>query len=203
MRSSTETKRGAARRASNDVDEARFGLAAPAVTVTDGNPTPGVTGTSLASGDVDPLTLTGSGKGSPSGPTDPQPGSISVGLLGGLRVRVGGGTLGSRALGGPKRRLVFLALLLHRSPPGVDSEWLENVRRMHDRLVRKDLIADTKKVAGLPFDGAERWARLVLEGDPLDESASHALLSSREARGQHPEGLQAYGQCRRLFAAEL
>jgi DNA-binding SARP family transcriptional activator len=88
-------------------------------------------------------------------------------------------------------------------PEVVDSEWLENVRKMDDHLVRKDLIAAAKKVAGLPFDNAERWARLVLEGDPLDESASHALLSSREARGQHTEGLQAYDQCRRLFAAEL
>ena len=88
-------------------------------------------------------------------------------------------------------------------PEVVDSEWLDNVRTMHDQNVRKDLIAAANKVAGLPADSAERWARLALEGDPLDESAWHALLSSMEARGHHADGLQAYDQCRRLFAAEL
>jgi len=88
-------------------------------------------------------------------------------------------------------------------PEVVDSEWLDNVRRTHDQKVRKDLIAAANKVLGLPTDSAERWARLALEGDPLDESAWHALLSSMEARGQHAYGLQVYDQCRRLFAAEL
>jgi DNA-binding SARP family transcriptional activator len=304
MRTSTGTKRGATRRASSGVDQACFGVATPAVTVRGGNPTTGIAGTSLAAGGVDPLTPTGSGKGSTHGPTDHQAGLISVDLLGGLRVRAGGATLGSRALGGPMPRLVLLALLLHRgapvskarlvsllwgeSPPPavdvtlrgyvctlrkklqpglaargslimtvaggyaidmarvdldlvryerlvsaalhsgtsagdalpmlhqamalaaspllpevVDSEWLENVRWRHDQLVRKDLIAAAKKVSGLPFDSAERWARLALEGDPLDESAWHALLSSMESRGQHADGLRAYDQCRRLFAAEL
>lgn len=304
MRSSTESKRGRARRASSGVDEACLGIAAPAVTVRGGNATTGFTGTSLASGGVEPLTLTGLGRRSPGGPTDRQGGLISVDLLGGLRVRAGGATLGSRALGGPKSRLVWLALLLHRgapvsrarlvsllwgeSPPPrvdvtlrgyvsalrkklqpglsaggslittvaggyaidmdrvdldlvryerllsaglhpetsasdalpmlqqamaltaspllpevVDSEWLENVRTMHDQKVRKDLIAAATKVAGLPSDSAERWARLALEGDPLDESGWHVLLSSMEARGHHADGLRAYDQCRRMFAAEL
>jgi len=88
-------------------------------------------------------------------------------------------------------------------PEVVDSEWLDNVRRTHDQEVRKDLIAAANKVSGLPTDIAERWARLALEADPLDESAWHALLSSMEARGQHADGLRAYDQCRRLFAAEL
>jgi len=88
-------------------------------------------------------------------------------------------------------------------PEVVDSEWLDNVRRMHDQNVRKDRIAAARKVAGQPSDSAERWARLALEGDPLDESAWHALLSVLEARGQHADGLQAYDRCRRLFAAEL
>jgi SARP family transcriptional regulator, regulator of embCAB operon len=304
MRTSRGTTRGATRRASRGIDEGGFGITTPSVTVTGGSPTAGFTGTSLASGGVDPLTVIGSRKGSTCGPTDHQEVSFSVDLLGGLRVRAGGGTLGSRALGGPKPRLVLLALLLHRgapvskdrlvsllwgeSPPPradvtlrgyvcalrrklrpgladernlittvswgyaidmdrvdldlvryerlvsaalhpetsasdalpmlrqamalaacpllpevVDSEWLENVRRMHDQKVRKDLVAAAKKVAGLPFDSAERWARLALEDDPLDESAWHALLSSLQARGQHADGLRAYDRCRRLFAAEL
>jgi DNA-binding SARP family transcriptional activator len=235
---------------------------------------------------------------------DPDAGGISVDLLGGLRVRAGGRTLGPRELGGTKPRLVLFALLLHRgspvskdrlvsllwgeSPPrrakatleayvcvlrktlqpgqaareslittvagcyaidmsrvdldlvryeGLvsaalhsgasaadalpllrqamalaesallpeesDSEWLDDARRIHNQNVHKDLIAASHKVAGLPFDSAERWARLALEGDPLDESAWHALVASMEASGQHADGLRAYDECRRLFAAEL
>jgi DNA-binding SARP family transcriptional activator len=228
---------------------------------------------------------------------------INIDLLGGLRVRVGGTTLGPRELGGSKPRRILLALLLHRGSPvskdrllsllwggcppssakatleayicvlrkklqpgqgrgsvittvsgcyaidmsrvnmdvvryeglisaalhpavsaadalpmlrramaiaeapllpeEVDSEWLDDVRRIHNQSIRSDLIAAAHKVAGLPFDSAERWARLALEGDPLDESAWHALLKSMEASGQHADGLQAYDQCRKLFAAEL
>ena len=236
--------------------------------------------------------------------TDQDAGRISVELLGGLRVRAGGTTMGPRELGGTKPRHVLLALLLHRgapvskdklvsllwggSPPScakatleayvcvlrkklqpgqtvraslittvagcyaidmgrvdldvaryegliaaalhtdvsaadalpmlhqamalvespllpeeVDREWLDDVRRIHGQCVRKNLVAAASKVAGLPTGSAERWARLALEGDPLDESAWHALLLSMEASGQHADGLQAYDQCRRLFAAEL
>jgi DNA-binding SARP family transcriptional activator len=232
------------------------------------------------------------------------PDRISVDMLGGLRVRAGGMTLGPRELGAAKPRRVLLALLLHRgapvtkdrlvsmlwdgAPPScakatleayvcllrkklqpgksvrgslittvagcyaidmdrvdldvvryehlvsaalhvdvspadalpmlrqamaiaespllpeeIDSEWLDDVRRTHHQTVRKDLIAAAHKVAGLPFDSAERWARMALEGEPLDESAWHALLASLEASGQHADGLQVYDQCRRLFAAEL
>jgi DNA-binding SARP family transcriptional activator len=235
---------------------------------------------------------------------DEEAGSISVDLLGGLRVRAGETTMGPRELGGAKPRRVLLALLLHRgspvskdrlvsllwggSPPScakatleayvcvlrkklqprqavrsslittvagcyainmdrvdldlvryerlmsaalqpatsatdalpmlneamalaespllpeeIDSEWLDDVRRIHNQNIRNDLIAAANKVAGLPSGSAERWARLALEGDPLDESAWHALLASKEASGQHADGLQAYDQCRRLFAAEL
>ena len=235
---------------------------------------------------------------------DQDAGSISVDLLGGLRVQTGETTMGPRELGGAKPRHVLLALLLHRgspvskdrlvsllwggSPPScakatleayvcvlrkklqphqavrsslittvagcyainmervdldvvryerlmsaaiqpatsatdalpmlhqatalaespllpeeVDSEWLDDVRRIHNQNIRKDLIAAANKVAGLPSGSAERWARLALESDPLDESAWHALLTSKEASGQHADGLQAYDQCRRLFAAEL
>ena len=88
-------------------------------------------------------------------------------------------------------------------PEEVDSEWLDDVRRIHHQDVRKNLIAAANKVSGLSSGSAERWARLALEGDPLDESAWHALLSSMETSGQHADGLQAYDQCRRLFAAEL
>jgi SARP family transcriptional regulator, regulator of embCAB operon len=88
-------------------------------------------------------------------------------------------------------------------PEEVESEWLDEIRSIHNENVRKDLIAAANKVAGLPSDSAQRWARLALEGDPLDESAWRALLTVKEARGQHADGLQAYDQCRRLFAAEL
>jgi DNA-binding SARP family transcriptional activator len=229
---------------------------------------------------------------------------ISIDVLGGLRVRTGAATLGSRELGGAKPRRILLALLLHRgspvskdrlvsllwdgSPPScangtleayvcilrkklqpgqaargslittvagcyaidmsrvdldlvryerlisaalssqasatealpmlheaielaespllpeeVDSEWLDDVRRIHTQQVRKDLVAAAHKVAGLPFGNAERWARQALESDPLDESAWNALLAAMEASGQHADGLQVYDQCRRLFAAEL
>ena len=88
-------------------------------------------------------------------------------------------------------------------PEEVDSEWLDDVRRIHHQNLRKDLIAAANKVAGLSAGSAERWARLALESDPLDESAWHALLAIKEATGQHADGLQAYDQCRKLFAAEL
>ena len=88
-------------------------------------------------------------------------------------------------------------------PEEVDSEWLDDVRRIHNLKIRKDMVAAANKVAELSCGSAERWARLALEGDPLDESAWHALLASKEASGQHADGLQAYDQCRRLFAAEL
>jgi SARP family transcriptional regulator, regulator of embCAB operon len=88
-------------------------------------------------------------------------------------------------------------------PEERDSEWLDEVRRVHNQGVRNNLIAAATKVAGMPSGCAERWARLALEGDPLDESAWHALLLALEAGGQHADGLRAYDHCRRLFAAEL
>ena len=88
-------------------------------------------------------------------------------------------------------------------PEEVDSEWLEDARRVHNQNVHKHLIAAANKVAGLPGGSAELWARAALQGDPLNESAWHALLASMEANGQHADGLQAYDQCRRLFAEEL
>ena len=88
-------------------------------------------------------------------------------------------------------------------PEEVDSEWLDDVRRAHQQNVRKNLVAAANKVSGLPSGSGERWARLALESDALDESAWHALLSSMETGGKHADGLQAYDQCRRLFAAEL
>ena len=229
---------------------------------------------------------------------------ISVELLGGLRVRAGGTTMGPRELGGAKVRRILLALLLQRGapvskerlvsllwdgrPPGgakatlesyvsvlrktlqphqsaraslimtvadgyaidmsrvdldlaryeallsgalrtdvaaVDAlpaleaamtlagspllpdefgcEWLDEARRIHDQGIRQSLIAAANKVAGLAPGSAERWARLALEGDPLDESAWHALLGCMESSGQHADGLRAYDDCRRLFGAEL
>jgi DNA-binding SARP family transcriptional activator len=88
-------------------------------------------------------------------------------------------------------------------PEELDCEWLDDFRRIHDQQARKDLVAAANKVARLPSGGAERWARLALEGDPLDESAWHALLESMEHSGQHADGLRAYDRCRRLFNAEL
>jgi len=88
-------------------------------------------------------------------------------------------------------------------PEEVESDWLDEMGSIHNENVRKDLIAAANKVAGLPSNSAERWARLALERDALDESAWRALLTIKEARGQHADGLQAYDQCRRLFAAEL
>ena len=88
-------------------------------------------------------------------------------------------------------------------PEESDCEWLDDVRRTHTQNVHRDLVAAAHKVAGLPSDSAERWARQALESDPLDESAWNALMAAMEASGQHADGLQAYDQCRRLFAAEL
>jgi DNA-binding SARP family transcriptional activator len=88
-------------------------------------------------------------------------------------------------------------------PEEFGNQWLEEVRRIHKRGVRTHLIAAANKVAGLPCGSAERWARLALEEDPLDESAWHALLQSMEANGHHAAGLQAYDQCRSVFAAQL
>lgn len=88
-------------------------------------------------------------------------------------------------------------------PEEVESPWLDDARRIHKQNVRKDLIAASDKVAGLSSVSSERWARLALEDDPLDESAWHALLTGMEASGHHARGLQTYDQCRRLFAAEL
>jgi DNA-binding SARP family transcriptional activator len=88
-------------------------------------------------------------------------------------------------------------------PEEFGSEWLDEVRFIHDQDVRKGLVAGADKVAGLSCRSAERWARLALEEDPLDESAWHALLQNLEASGHHADGLQAYDQCRKVFAAEL
>jgi DNA-binding SARP family transcriptional activator len=88
-------------------------------------------------------------------------------------------------------------------PEELDSQWLGDVCRTHDQQIHQDLVAAALKVAVLPGDIAERWARRALQSDPLDESAWYALLVGIEANGQHADGLQAYDQCRRLFAAEL
>ena len=236
--------------------------------------------------------------------TNHDTGRISVDLLGGLRVRAGGATMGPRELGGAKPRHVLVALLLNRgtpvskdrlmallwgeSPPSsatatlegyvcvlrkrlqplqsargslittmagcyaidmsrvdldlvryetlvatalepatsaadalpmlqeamalaqspllpeeVESPWLDDARRIYKDSVRTNLIAAAEKVSGHSCVSSERWARLALESDPLDESAWHALLTGMEASGHHARGLQSYDQCRRLFAAEL
>jgi DNA-binding SARP family transcriptional activator len=88
-------------------------------------------------------------------------------------------------------------------PEEVNSDWLDDARRIHNQNVHKHLIAAANKVAGLQCGSAVLWARLALQGDPLNESGWHALLASMEASGQHADGLQAYDQCRRLFAEEL
>jgi len=88
-------------------------------------------------------------------------------------------------------------------PDEFDCEWLDDARRVHDQTVRTGLIAAANKVVVLSSASAERWARLALEGDPLDESAWQALLRSMESGGQDAAGLRAYDQCRRLFASEL
>jgi SARP family transcriptional regulator, regulator of embCAB operon len=88
-------------------------------------------------------------------------------------------------------------------PEEVGGEWLDELRSIHDQDVRKGLVAAADKVAGLSCSSAERWARLALEGDPLDESAWHALLQTLETNGHHAAGLQAYDDCRKVFAAEL
>ena len=233
---------------------------------------------------------------------------ISVNMLGGLRVRAGGRSLGPRELGGPKPRHLLLALLLNRGAPvskerlvslvwdeppphsakatleayvstlrkalrprplaqtqtqeslimtvaggyaidmacvdldlaryehlmsaalqpdtdpsdalpmlqqamalagspllpeEVGSEWLDEVRFIHNQNVHKALIAAATKVASLPSRSAEQWARLALAEDPFDESAWYALLRNMEACGHHARGVQAYDQCRTMFAAEL
>jgi len=88
-------------------------------------------------------------------------------------------------------------------PEELDGEWLGDMRRMHTQQIHNDLVAAARKVAGLPCGSAERWARLALEGDPLDESAWFSLLANTEANGRHADGLKAYEECRRLFASEL
>ena len=88
-------------------------------------------------------------------------------------------------------------------PEETASAWLDEVRFIHNQDVRKGLIAAANKVASLPCRSAERWARLALDGDPLDESAWHALVQNLEASGHHADGLQAYDHCRKIFAAEL
>jgi DNA-binding SARP family transcriptional activator len=102
--------------------------------------------------------------------------------------------------------MLYQAMALAESPllpEEVDSDWLDDARRIHNQNVRKHLVAAANKVAGLQCGSAVLWARLALQGDPLNESAWHALLASMEANGQHADGLQAYDQCRRLFAEEL
>ena len=88
-------------------------------------------------------------------------------------------------------------------PEEFGDEWLDEVRSIHNQEVRKSRIAAANKVAGLPSLSAERWARRALEVDPLDESAWHALLKNLETNGHHADGLQAYDQCRKVFAMEL
>jgi DNA-binding SARP family transcriptional activator len=88
-------------------------------------------------------------------------------------------------------------------PEEVESPWLDDARRIHKESVRTNLIAAAEKVSGYSSVCSERWARLALDTDPLDESAWHALLGGMEASGHHARGLQTYDQCRRLFAAEL
>jgi DNA-binding SARP family transcriptional activator len=88
-------------------------------------------------------------------------------------------------------------------PEEFGNPWLDEVRRVHNRGVRMHLTAAAGKVAGLPCCGAERWARLALEGDPLDESAWRALLQNLEVNGHYAAGLRAYDQCHSVFAAQL
>ena len=88
-------------------------------------------------------------------------------------------------------------------PEEFGSEWLDEVRFIHEEDVRRARIAAAEKVAGLRCHSAERWTRLALEQDPLDESAWLALLQNLEVNGHHADGLQAYDQCRKVLAAAI
>jgi DNA-binding SARP family transcriptional activator len=88
-------------------------------------------------------------------------------------------------------------------PEELNCEWLDEVRESHVEDVRKARISAATKVAGLASGDAERWARLALDGDSLDESAWLALLHSMESNGHHAAALKAYDRCRKMFSAEL
>ena len=105
------------------------------------------------------------------------------------------------AVGPLRESLVSAGAPLLPDEPAVD--WLEAARDAHDHRVRDRLVAAAEKVAGVAPDDAARWARIALDADPLDESAWHAYLRSKELSGEHAEGLRAYDQCRRRFADEL
>ena len=88
-------------------------------------------------------------------------------------------------------------------PEETDSAWLDDVRTIHNENIRRGQVAAANKVAELKSETAQQWARVALQGDPLDESAWQALLKGMGASGQHAAGLRAYDECRRLFAMEL
>ncbi|WP_186815118.1 AfsR/SARP family transcriptional regulator [Terrabacter aerolatus] len=65
-----------------------------------------------------------------------------------------------------------------------------------------DEAAEAALAAG-DLDRAHRWARRAIGWDPFDEKAWRVVLECCGRRGLHAEGLRAYDECRRIFAAEL
>lgn len=86
-------------------------------------------------------------------------------------------------------------------PEENDCEWLDELRKIHNQKVRQGLIAAATKVVALPTDAGQRWAKLALDGDTLDESAWYA--SPEEHGGQRstsrgPEGLRPVPKAPRI-----
>lgn len=86
----------------------------------------------------------------------------------------------------------------------VEGEWLDELRRHVDRLVRRARAAGWRAAAGI---GDHRRALAVAEAavtaDPLDEDAHRAVMLAYHRLGEPGEALAAYERVRTVLVEEL
>ncbi len=85
-----------------------------------------------------------------------------------------------------------------------EGEWLDEVRRAVDRLVRRARVAGWRASAGI---GEHRRALTLAEeavaADPLDEEANRAVIAAYHRLGEPGEALAAYERVRNVLVEEL
>lgn len=88
--------------------------------------------------------------------------------------------------------------------PDEHLDWVDESRaRLGTEVLQVlDEAADVALAAG-DLHRAHLWARRAIASDPFDERAWRTVLECCGRLGLHAEGLRAYDECRRLFAAEL
>jgi SARP family transcriptional regulator, regulator of embCAB operon len=100
----------------------------------------------------------------------------------------------------------YVARLISARPflPGIEGLWAEGWRRrLRDQRIRAVECMGQAELLRGQVTAAIRSAELVLELDPLRETAWQIMMRAHAAAGNPARALHAYERCRRTLAEEL